>query len=87
MISNVGRGGRRYLPYAFKLFLRDDQEILWLEDQDQNLRGQPTIVLDGFVGYRARRNYRSPDSIARFIRRTLPFKFEGANDLLASASG
>lgn len=64
-----------------KLFLRDDQEILWLEDQEQNLRDQPPVVLDGFVGYRARRNYRSPESIARFIRRTLPFKFDGANDL------
>jgi hypothetical protein len=65
-----------------KLFLREDQEILWLEDQDQNLRDQPPVVLDdGFVGYRARRNYRSPESIARFIRRTLPFKFDGANDL------
>jgi UvrD-like helicase family protein/AAA domain-containing protein/nuclease-like protein len=64
-----------------KLFLRDDREILWLDDQDQNLRDQPPVVLDGFVGYHARRNYRSPDSIARFIRRTLPFKFEGANDL------
>jgi len=64
-----------------KLFLREDQEILWLEDQDQNLRDQPPVELDGFVGYRARRNYRSPESIAGFIRRTLPFKFDGANDL------
>jgi hypothetical protein len=64
-----------------RLFLHEDQEILWLEDQDQNLRDQPPVLLDGFVGYRARRNYRSPESIARFIRRTLPFKFEGANDL------
>src|SRR6185295_8592843 len=63
------------------LFLQEDQEILWLEDQDQNLRDQPPVLLDGFVGYRARRNYRSPESIARFIRRTLPFTFEGANDL------
>lgn len=64
-----------------RLFLQEDQEILWLEDQDQNLRDQPPVALDGFVGYRARRNYRSPESIARFIHRTLPFKFEGANDL------
>lgn len=64
-----------------KLFLCDGHEALWLEDRDQNLRDQPPVTLDGFVGYRARRNYRSPDSIARFIRRTLPFKFECANDL------
>jgi hypothetical protein len=64
-----------------KLFLREGHEALWLEDRDQNLRGRPPVALDGFVGYRARRNYRSPDSIARFIRRTLPFTFECANDL------
>lgn len=81
LIVDEGQDFEQEWVEILKLFLRDDQEILWLEDQDQNLRGQPPIVLDGFVGYRARRNYRSPESIARFIRRTLPFKFEGANDL------
>ncbi len=55
--------------------------MLWLEDPDQNLRNQPPIVLPGFVGYRARVNYRSPQSIARFILRTLPFEFEAMNEL------
>jgi UvrD-like helicase C-terminal domain len=64
-----------------KLFLRDGHETLWLEDRDQNLRNQRPVILDGFVGYRARRNYRSPESIARFIQRALPFKFECASDL------
>ena len=81
LIVDEGQDFEQEWVEILKLFLRDDQEILWLEDQDQNLRDQPPVVLDGFVGYRARRNYRSPDSIARFIRRTLPFKFEGANDL------
>jgi len=35
----------------------------------------------GFVTYRTRTNYRSPESIARFILRTMDVKFECANDL------
>jgi superfamily I DNA and RNA helicase len=81
LIVDEGQDFEQEWVEILKLFLRDDQEILWFEDQDQNLRGQPPVVLGGFVGYRACRNYRSPDSIAHFIRRTLPFKFEGANDL------
>src|SRR6266545_6753403 len=63
------------------LFLREPHDVLWLEDPDQNLRDQRPVVLPGFVGYRARANYRSPQSIARFIQRALPFKFECASDL------
>lgn len=63
------------------LFLRDPHDVLWLEDPDQNLRDQRPVVLPGFVGYRARENYRSPQSIARFIRRALPFEFEAMNEL------
>jgi UvrD-like helicase family protein len=63
------------------LFLEESQDWLWLEDPDQNLRDQRAVVLPGFVGYRARANYRSPQSIAQFIRRTLPFEFEAVNEL------
>jgi hypothetical protein len=64
-----------------ELFLRDPHDVLWLEDPDQNLRDQPRVALPGFVGYRARMNYRSPQSIARFILRALPFDFEAVNEL------
>lgn len=63
------------------LFLRDPHDVLWLEDPDQNLRDERSVVLPGFAGYRARANYRSPQSIARFIRRALPFEFEAMNEL------
>jgi hypothetical protein len=63
------------------LFLREPHDVLWLEDPDQNLRDQPQVALPGLVGYRARENYRSPQSIARFMRRTLPFEFEPMNEL------
>ena len=64
-----------------ELFLREPHDFLWLEDPDQNLRDQRPVVLPGFVGYRARTNYRSPQSIARFIQRALPFEFDAVNEL------
>jgi superfamily I DNA and RNA helicase len=81
LIVDEGQDFEQEWVDILKLFLRDGHETLWLEDRDQNLRERPPVVLDGFVGYRARRNYRSPESIARFICRTLPFTFECANDL------
>lgn len=66
---------------TLKLFLADGAEILWLEDPDQNLLGRPPVVTESFVGYRALINYRTPDSIARHIRQSLPFRFEPGNDL------
>ncbi len=64
-----------------QLFLRDDADILWLEDPVQNLQGKLELDLPGFVRYRSLTNYRSPASIARFIRSTLPFEFESGNGL------
>lgn len=63
------------------LFLRRGSDILWLEDPDQNLRGRPPVGTEDFVGYRCPVNYRSPESIARVIRNTLPFEFDLGNDL------
>ena len=64
-----------------KLFVSDDADILWLEDTEQNIYSKSKVKLDGFVGYRCPINYRTPESIARFIRNTLPFEFEFGNDL------
>ena len=66
-----------------RMFITDDADVLWLEDSDQAIRKTTAGVFAGndFIGYRARKNYRSPDSIARFLRRTLPFEFEPANPL------
>jgi hypothetical protein len=81
LIVDEGQDFEQEWVPILKPFLREGHKTLWLEDQDQNLREQPPVALEGFIGYRARRNYRSPDSIARFIGRTLPFTFECANDL------
>ncbi|MYB35510.1 MAG: AAA family ATPase, partial [Gammaproteobacteria bacterium] len=69
-----------------RLFLQDDANILWLEDRDQNLYGNPPVKLDDlfdspFVGYPYHVNYRSPETIAKFIQQTLPFEFERGNSL------
>ena len=64
-----------------KLFLTPNAGILWLEDADQNIYGKEPVSLPGFTGYRADTNFRSPESIATFIRDVLPFRFEVGNDL------
>jgi hypothetical protein len=67
---------------ALPLFLKDGASMLTLEDPNQNVRGTAAPLPAGFVGYRSLLNYRSPESIARFIQRTLPgFEFTCANDL------
>jgi hypothetical protein len=67
-----------------RLFLSDQPDILWLEDPNQNVRALDPVLLhqQGFVGYHSFLNYRSPESIARFITRVIPeCPFVGANDL------
>ena len=44
-------------------------------------QAKPSVITEGVVGYRCRLNYRSPESIARFMRNMLPFEFELGNDL------
>lgn len=67
---------------TLRLFAKEQADILWLEDPDQNLRSsEPVLLQEGFIGYRTRANYRSPVNIARFLQKTLPFDFEIACDL------
>lgn len=64
-----------------KLFLREGADMLWLEDPRQNLQEKPPVTTDHFVRFRCPVNYRSPESIARYILKTLPFEFEMGNEL------
>lgn len=68
---------------TLRLFLRQDADILWLEDPHQNVRGLPAApASQGFVGYRSLLNYRSPERIARVIGTVLPeLPFLCGNDL------
>ncbi len=81
LVVDEGQDFEQEWVETLRLFLTDAHDELWLEDPDQNVRGRPAVVLPGFVGYRARVNYRSPRRIARFIQATLPFAFECGNDL------
>src|SRR5574337_6328 len=51
---------------------RPDARLLWLEDPLQNLYGRPPVALPGWVGLRARTNYRSPRSIVDLLQALLP---------------
>ncbi len=62
-----------------KLFLKDNADILWLEDPQQRLNSGQPVTLDQFVGYHCNINYRSSEKIARFILNTLPVQFEIGN--------
>ena len=62
-----------------QMFLTDDAKQLWLEDPLQNLRGTDPIELPGFVTYREKGNFRTPSSIAGFIKGTLEAEFEQRN--------
>jgi len=64
-----------------KLFLKDNASILWLEDSRQKLVLERSVELDSFVKYHCHINYRTPESIARFILKTLPVQFEIGNFL------
>ncbi|HEX7080554.1 MAG TPA: ATP-binding domain-containing protein [Gammaproteobacteria bacterium] len=64
-----------------QLFLTEDAAILWLEDPRQDLRGTPPVDLPGFARYRETANFRSPQSIGRYIRRALGVDMELRNPL------
>ena len=65
-----------------QLFLREGARILWLEDADQNVRGEAPHDGRHFTAvYTERRNLRSPARIARAIHSALPdFVFRSENE-------
>jgi len=64
-----------------QLFLDEDATQLWLEDPLQNLRETEPVPLPNFVTYRETANFRTPSTIANFIKSTLHSEFEQRNDL------
>jgi hypothetical protein len=62
-------------------FLEEDATQLWLEDPLQKLRQTDPVPLPGFVTYRETGNFRTPRSIANFIKGTLESEFEQRNSL------
>ena len=64
-----------------QLFLPEDAVQLWLEDPLQNLRGTDAVPLPGFVTYNETSNFRTPTSIAGFIKQSLGQEFRQRNML------
>jgi hypothetical protein len=64
-----------------RLFGKPNHDLIWLEDPDQNLYGKAPIQLEASATFNARQNYRTPKSIAEFMRQTLPFRFDCTNPL------
>jgi hypothetical protein len=62
-----------------RLLVRDDADIVWMEDQEQQLYNAPAFKAHGFVTYRCRQSYRIPKRIARFIAASLAINFETLN--------
>ena len=69
------------------LFGADTGDCLWLDDPHQAIQfglgpDQSPWPRDNWTGFRAKSNYRSPVSIARYLNRVLPdFEFDNANPL------
>ena len=64
-----------------QLFLTEDAVQLWLEDPLQNLRGTDAVPLPCFVTYNETSNFRTPTSIAGFIKQSLGQEFRQRNML------
>jgi hypothetical protein len=75
------------------LFAGAESDRLWLDDPDQTIRqgvvpSKEGFPLSGWTGYRTKCNYRSPRSVARYIKDLLPkFEFDAANPLPGAGVG
>jgi len=81
LIVDEGQDFEQEWVEILRLFLTDKADVLWLEDPHQNVRNISPVQLAPFVGYRTTANYRTPESIARVLRRVLPFEVECCNTL------
>ena len=81
LIVDEGQDFQAEWHEIIQLFLTGDAVQLWLEDPLQNLRGTDAVPLPGFVAYSETSNFRTPTSIARFIKQALGQEFRQRNML------
>ena len=81
LIVDEGQDFDAEMYEIIKLFLTKDVVQLWLEDPLQNLRGMEAVPLPGFVTYNETSNFRTPTSIAGFIKQSLGQEFRQRNML------
>lgn len=76
--------GQDFGPESYEMlrcFMKDNADLLWLEDPTQNLRQTSAVSGDDFIIYNAKENYRTTRNISKFIEKTMPFEFECTNGL------
>jgi hypothetical protein len=91
LIVDEGQDFEPQWSEILRLFLKEDADLLWLDDPDQAIRldkeydsaSKPAYkgLSPHFISFRTRANYRSPETIARYIQRVLPFDFLPSNPL------
>jgi len=79
LVVDEGQDFKEEWYEILQLFLAKDATQLWLEDPLQNLRDTDPVPLPGFVTYHETANFRTPLSIAGFIKGTLESEFEQRN--------
>ena len=79
IIVDEGQDFRQGWFDIVEVFQKTDGDLIWLEDQMQNLSGSNPITLNNFVTYDAKTNFRSPVRIAQYIEKVLPFEFKIGN--------
>ncbi len=79
IIVDEGQDFRQGWLDIVEVFQKDECDFIWLEDQMQNLSGSKPIILNNFVTYDAKTNFRSPVRIAQYIEKVLPFEFKIGN--------
>jgi len=81
LVVDEGQDFKTEWHEMLSFFVEEDATQLWLEDPLQNLRGSEAVSLPDFVTYRESANFRTPSSIASFIKATLHSEFEQRNAL------
>ena len=82
LIVDEGQDFQQFWFDLLMTFLSVEADVIWLQDLNQNIRGEEAVMLpESFIGYSAKINYRTPDTIARFMRRNFEIEFECGNDL------
>jgi len=81
LIVDEGQDFQQEWWEILQLFLKSGADVLWLEDPEQNVYGRSPLELANFITYRDLRNYRTPTTIADFIREYLGYEFDCANPL------
>ena len=81
LIVDEGQDFRADWWEILRLFIHEDADVVWLEDDSQNIMLNESVPLDGFIGYVEQKYYRTPKDIAEFIWQAVDVEFDCANQV------